>query len=149
LQSAAVCCDVFQGVTVYHIARRSPKNTTSGGVCCSVCQCVAVCCSVLQCVTVCHTARRLPIMPSGFMCKAVVRRLTWPQTPSVRAAFPVRISYCVFSSVHRTYHLCCSVLQCVAASCSVSFLSHTAPTIVDAVRCRALLCVAVCCSVLR
>ena len=56
----------------------------------------------------------------------------------VNVTFPDTVS--VFF-LHGQFHLCCSVLQCVAGCCSV--LQSVAEC------CRVLQCVAVCCSVLQ
>ena len=66
-------------------------------VCCSVLQCVAVCCSVLHCVTVC-----------GSVC--------YCECCGMLQCVAVSVDSC---EVSPSYHVRCSVLQRVAACCSV------------------------------
>jgi len=125
LQCVAVCCNVLQCVAVR----------------CNVLQCVAMCCSVLQCVAV------------------------WVHDVFIRVAF-----------IHVRVAVCCSVLQCVAVcssvirtcgihTCQVSHVwmshaltvhSHSYMNARHLYVCGtwrlwvcAVLCVAVCCSVLQ
>jgi len=85
-------------------------------VCCSVLQCVAVCCSVVQCVAVC--------------CSGAVR------CSAVQYTHIFRISFCLYlfiMSMHvwidvysalQCVAVCCSMVQCVAAWCSICISTY-------------------------
>ena len=105
-------------------------------------QCVAVCCSVLQCVAVCCIVTLcLSALPlSSLLCCSVLQRVavccTFKSSLGVLHSSPCVAVCCsvlqcvalqLFSSVLSPRHvLCCSMLQHVAACCSMSRLSLSA-----------------------
>ena len=130
LQYVAVCCSVLQCVAV----------------CCRVLPCVAVCCRVLPCVAVCCLVLRNGGECGSYCCTGglYVKRALWSTVKSdslneTRRAADIGSSVLVV--------VCCIVLSCAAAWCSVS---NTYTWKVLILRRRLLLqCTVLCCSVLH
>ena len=91
-------------------------------VCCSVLQCVAVCCKVLQSVAVCCSV----LQRFAACCSALQRRSTTQDHGDEQDQCCNVLQRVAVSLPHKTTHMCkisvavcCSVLQRVAACCSV------------------------------
>ena len=144
--------------------------------CCSVLQCVAACCRVLQCVAVCYNVlQRVAVCCSVLqfvtMCCSVLHTLIIDQKKDTYISnffkHCNKLQHTAIDCNRLTYQFlqtrtfadlssqasvspvaaCCSVLQCVAASCSVTLLCDTFFGQCFAC-CSALQRVAECCSVL-
>jgi len=113
----AVCCSVFQRVTVECCSVFQCVE-----VCCSVLQCVAVCCSMLQCVevgnirqaifSVCRCANGVYI---GLQCSVLRRRVL----QGVAGCCRVLQGAAGCSRVLQGVAGCCRVLQGAAGCCRV------------------------------
>jgi len=97
LQCVAVCCSVLQCVAV----------------CCSVLQCVAVCCIVLQCMLLSYeSVSYTKLAKSPRCCQHSPPRLHESRHVWIGGVMSHTIK---LRPVHKVA-VCCSVLQCVAAS---------------------------------
>jgi len=122
MQCFAVCCSVVQ------------CGAVCVAVCCSVLQCVAVCCSVLQCVAVCCSVLQcVAVCCSVLPCVAVFCRHT--------ATTHCNNSLQQHTATAHCNNLCNNTLQQYMAT------PHTATTLQHAL--SVLQCVAACCSVLQ
>ena len=121
LQCVVVCCSVLQCVAACQTKhRKKPVHTCRRSVlqcvalCCSVLLCVAVCCSVLQCAALCQTKYRKEPARMGWL-----RLVGSSKLQLSFAKEPYKRDYILQKRLIILYAVCCSVLQCVAVSCSV------------------------------
>ena len=123
LQCSAVCCSVlwceFSGSV---IVRCSVLQFVAG--CCCVLQCVNVCCIVPTCVAGCQRVYRSCVEYVShipFISPSFFRAHTRTSSPSLPLALavsrPRSLSSVVFSCLCAT--VCCRALPCVAVCCSV------------------------------